>query len=99
MRPTTLTITLALLVATNTQAAQTNNAAGDYPSKPIRLIVPFAPGGGTDLTARAHAAGLALRVALQQRREQHLDLSADYVIQRREAAFVRHMNQIGRAHV
>jgi tripartite-type tricarboxylate transporter receptor subunit TctC len=34
-------------------------AQADYPAKPIRLIVPFPPGGGTDMIARAVAQKVA----------------------------------------
>ena len=45
-------------------------AAQTYPTKPIRLIVPFPPGGGTDVVSRHLATELAQVDRLDDRRRE-----------------------------
>src|SRR3990172_9276893 len=48
----------ALVLVVSSQFA----GAQAYPSKPIRLIIPFPPGGPTDLAARALAPAMGSRL-------------------------------------
>jgi tripartite-type tricarboxylate transporter receptor subunit TctC len=45
----------ALLAAAVIAAPMAAQAQQDYPNQPIKLVVPFPPGGGTDLSGRVAA--------------------------------------------
>jgi len=53
---------LAAAVACGAQAQHKADASGGYPTKPVRMLVGNAPGGGIDLTARAVAQKLTERM-------------------------------------
>ncbi len=47
-----IVIGCAAMVALSPPAGAQSKSASSYPAKPIRVIVPFAPGGGLDITTR-----------------------------------------------
>ncbi len=59
IRSSLVKIGTALLVGTCSMHA----ALAEFPDKPIRLVVPFAPGGGTDLIARTLSVGMQKALA------------------------------------
>jgi tripartite-type tricarboxylate transporter receptor subunit TctC len=58
-------IALLLACATAFLALMAPSAAQDYPTRPIRMIIPFPPGGGSDVTGRVVAQALGERLGKQ----------------------------------
>ncbi|MCC6870383.1 MAG: tripartite tricarboxylate transporter substrate binding protein [Burkholderiales bacterium] len=65
LRTLSLLCLVASTLALGPSVANAQGSVQDFPSHPMRIIVPFAPGGSTDVMARMVAEGLATRLHQQ----------------------------------
>ena len=65
MRNTIPALALGLALALVSAGAQAQAAAANYPNRPVKLVVPFAPGGFTDVVARILGQKLSLAMGQQ----------------------------------
>jgi tripartite-type tricarboxylate transporter receptor subunit TctC len=65
MRTTITPFAIATTLAAAFAAASINVAAQPYPTRPIRLLIPFPPGGGADISGRLIARALSERWNVQ----------------------------------
>jgi len=54
--------TLVLSIAAFAWASSLAHAADEYPARAVRIVVPFAPGGGTDVVGRILLSSSTLRL-------------------------------------
>ena len=94
---------IALVVLSLVAPVVQSAAPAGYPQRPVRFIVPFAPGGGTDLVGRVFAQRVSeiwgQQVVVDNRPGASAILGAELVARSQPDGHTLLLGKIGRAHV